>query len=55
MYANQVLYGFQAGSKKDFEGFYLCSMRDHENVPRIFSLTRVKQVVLGPKKGSVRP
>ena len=47
--ANQVLYGCQAGSKKDFKGFYT----GPEIVPRIWSQTGVKHVVSGLKKGSV--
>ena len=38
--ANQVLYGCQAGSKKDFKGFYLGFMRDLKLL-RVYGLKRV--------------
>ena len=38
--ANQVLYGCQAGSKKDIKGFYLDFMRDLKFF-RVYGLKRV--------------
>ena len=38
--ANRVLYGCQAGSKKDFKGFYLGFMRDLK-LFRVYGLKRV--------------
>ena len=38
--ANQVLYGCQAGSKRDFKRFYLVSMRDLK-LFRVYGLKRV--------------
>ena len=37
---NQVIYGCQAGSKKDFKGFYMGFMRDLK-LFRVYGLKRV--------------
>ena len=53
--ANQVQYGCQVGSKKDFKELYLGFLWDLK-LFRVCGIKRVlKQIVSGPKKGSVCP